>query len=290
MGTASAAFVQGGLAVAPDEMSSSQRTRSVAAAPSGFAVAVAFAVIGAALLRRDHFGSQTDTIYPWWVWVLVVVGVCAGLVSGVGPRAGARVARIAPAIAAIAAGQLSGTGFVAFKHWEPASGMGGAYGTHLGELKRMAVVIGITGLVAVVLSLGQLVADGDLPYRAPRPLRVLCCVAGGLVVVGVPSIIAALNGDMRDLTSWGAMGLIYAGPWGVALIAVGWLARPTAIAALATVSLGACLALVGPQMTDLVFGNPAPAFATALIATVLVFAALVRQPPDRRQAPPVMAQ
>jgi hypothetical protein len=223
---------------------------------------------------------STDTIYPWWVWVLAVAGLFAGLVSVAKPLAGTGFQRLAPAVAVIAAAQLAGTGLVAFKHWEPSMGMGGGNTSDLPQLKLLAVVVGGAGVVAVFVGLGQVVSNCDLPRPVAPRLRVLSCVLGLAVIVGLPSVLAAADADMRDLTSWGAVGLIYAGPWGVSLMAVGWLTRPVAVAALATVAVSACLALRGPQMTDLVFGNPAPAFAAVLLLTVLLLLVLLRQDGD----------
>jgi hypothetical protein len=262
------------------ELSGTLSSRSASTRAGGKAVILAFVVIGAALMGQDLPGGSTDTIYPWWVWVLVVVGLFGGLVSVAKPLAGTGVERLAPAIAVIAAAQVAGSGFVAFKHWEPSMGMGGGNTSDLPQLKLLAVVVGVAGLVAVLVGLGQLVSNGDLPHPGPPRLRVLSCVLGLAVIVGLPSVLAAADADMRDLTSWGAVGLIYAGPWGVSLMAVGWLTRPPAVAALATVAVSVCLALRGPQMTDLVFGNPAPAFAAVLLLTVLLFLALLTQAGD----------
>jgi hypothetical protein len=235
---------------------------------------VGFVVMGAALRVRTSAPRPYpgDTIYPGWMWVLVILGVAAGLscivlAGGRGPAGHA-----APVVAAVAAAQLAGSGFVAFKHWEPASGMGGFALPNLTELRLLALVMGVVGVATVVAAIWVVVANGDLPHPRPVPLRILCCVAGAVVALALPISQAAASADMRDVTSVGAIGLIYAGPWAVTVALVGWLSRPAAAAALASVALGCALGLYGPQMSDLVFADPTIAFATVLGIALTVFA------------------
>jgi hypothetical protein len=234
-----------------------------------------FLAIAGCLAVRDTGGlgttGLTSTIYPWWLWVLVFLGSVAAVASIVllsdgGVQAGAF------AVSAIAAAQLCASGMVAFKHWKPASGMGGTYGGRLGTVEDLALVIGGVGLLAVLISLWVLIRQGDLPQRKSAALRTVAVVAGLIVAIGLP-IGLSTGPDMGDLTSWGAVSLIYFWPWGVALIAVGWASRTTGLTAAATVCVSAALAVAGPQMTDLVFGTPAPFFGTALVLAVVVLLA-----------------
>jgi hypothetical protein len=75
---------------------------------------------------------------------------------------------------------------------------------------------------------------------------------GAVVILALPyALIVREARDMIDLTSWGAMGLMYAGPWGVAIILAGWVRGTTSAALLTAVSACCLAALVGPQMVDL---------------------------------------
>jgi hypothetical protein len=247
----------------------------------GRLVTLGFVIIGAALHVRDfptpdaRRPELTETIYPGWMWVLVGVGLAAGVTSVVTAARPGPARHAAPAIAAVAAAQLAGSGFVAYKHWQPAVGMGGAYGGNITFLKQLAIVIGLVGVATAIAAIRLLVANGDLPRPASLPVRVLSCAAGTLIAVLLPVSQAAANAGMRDITSVGAVGLIYAGPWAVSVVLAGWLTRPAATAALGTVALGCCLGLYGPQMTDLIFADPKPAFATVLAVTVTVLAVVL---------------
>ena len=210
----------------------------------------------------------TSTIYPWWLWVVLVGGVAAAVASLVW-RSDARVQGCALAVTAIAAAQVAGSGVVAYKHWKPATGMGGTYGGRLDTVENLALVIGLVGLVAVVISVWLLVRNGDLPRRTSSTLRFVAIGSGLVIAIALPLGLST-QPDMADLTSWGAVSLIYAWPWGVALIAVAWASRATGLAASATVVASAALAVAGPQMTDLVFGRPEPFFAAALVLAAVV--------------------
>jgi hypothetical protein len=122
--------------------------------------------------------------------------------------------------------KLAGTGFVAYKHWGPASGMGGFALANLTELKMLALVMGIVGLATVVAAGCVVVANGDLPRVLPVRLRILCCLAGAVVALSLPIRQAAASADMRDANSIAAIALIYAVPWAVSVALVGWLSRP----------------------------------------------------------------
>jgi hypothetical protein len=242
----------------------------------GFMV-VAFVVIGAALRVRTPAPRPYpgETIYPGWTWVLVIVGVAAGLTCIVLAGSRGPAGHAAPVVAAVAAAQLAGSGFVAYKHWKPASGMGGFALPNLTELRLLALVMGIVGVATVVAAIWVVVTNGDLPHARPVPLRILCCVAGAVVALALPVSQAAASADMRDVTSMAAIGLIYAGPWAVSVALVGWLSQSAAAAALASVALGCALGLFGPQMSDLVFADPTIAFATVLGIALTVFSVLL---------------
>jgi hypothetical protein len=268
---------------APIRLTAAALNRSV-----GWLVTIGFVIIGLSLNVRDFPAPDagrpdlTETIYPGWMWVLVGVGLAAGLTSVIAAARPGLARHAAPAIAAVVAAQLAGSGFVAYKHWQPAVGMGGAYGGNITFLKQLAIVIGLVGVATAVAAIRLLVANGDLPHPASPPVRILSCAAGALIAVALPVSLAAASTDMRDLTSVGAVGLIYAGPWAVTVALAGWLSRSAAMGALGAVALGCCLGLYGPQMTDLINANPKPAFATVLAVTVLVLTVVLVR--DRRAA------
>lgn len=235
--------------------------------------AVCFVLTAAALTRRDRsddptFSSGSWTIYPWWTWVLVGVGLCAALTALVRPHRPAVLVG-APAVAAVMAAQIAGTGVVGSKHWRPAIGMGG-YGDHLRELQVMAGVMAACGLTALVVCTLRLRVVRRASGVSGRGSRASCALVGGGVVVLLPVGVALVDHDARDLTSTGAVLLVYGLPWGASLVAAGWLPRPAGLATTATVALSAGCATVGPQMWSLVADSARPVFAGALAASVLV--------------------
>lgn len=223
------------------------------------------------------------SIYPWWTWVLVGVGLAAGVV--VAAANGSRTARtVAAAAGAVVGARLTGTGLVAAKHWKPAFGMGGYYGDPE-QLQRLALVIATAGAIAMMLSLWQLVEDGAFAGDVRRNVRRACTAVGVLVVAALPVALVAGDPDMTDLQSWGAMGLVYAGPWGAAIVLAGRLRRPASVAMLGSVAGSAALALVGPQMIDLVYGSATVQFAVVVVLAVGLALLALRRPQDSRVVP-----
>jgi hypothetical protein len=164
----------------------------------------------------DSGGYRSDTtIYPVWVWALMVVGFLAGVIS-LAARSRA-VKSAAASVALVASLPLAGTGIVARKHWDPSFGHGGFYGTgygSLGELQAMAVLVATAAVLAGAAATAQLISVGALPKRVNVWVRALSVCLGAAVIVALP--LAVKNGDYQtdDLTSLGALGLTYAGPGG----------------------------------------------------------------------------
>jgi hypothetical protein len=77
-----------------------------------------------------------------------------------------------------------------------------------------------------------------------------------------------------------ALGLIDAGPWGVAVAAAGWLRSPASLSVLTAVAASALVATVGPQMTGLVLSSASGWFAAVVVlaAALAVTSLLVRRP------------
>src|SRR5215218_2336449 len=209
-------------------------------------LAIAACTLGAgAALARPHtplgtFGYRTWSIYPWWTWVLVAVGVVGGLLVLIGRgRSGAA------ASSAVVTAMLAGTGVVAFKHWQPASGIGGYGVGELPQVERLALVLAALAAGATVCAGWQLLADGELRRSHWGGGSLLRLLSGVGVAVLLPLILMA--GQMgADPQTWGATGLIYAGPWGAARVASAWTSRPVTIALVGTVVGCVVLAAIGP--------------------------------------------
>lgn len=248
---------------------------------TGAGIAGGFLVAAVAVARpwapasARGFDSSV-TIYPWWTWALLIGGLACGSVVALVPagRPG-RVWRLAGAGAAFALGaEVAGTGVVAAKHWRPAQGMGG-YPGDTDHLELLAVAVAAGGLGVVVLALVQLLVDGAV-HRVSRPAWSAAHVATGVAIVALlPVLVSSTTVNPPDLTPWGAVGLIYAGPWGATAALAAWWTRSAALAALTTVVACAVLAAVGPQMRGLVYGADERAFTITAVAVAALGAAVV---------------
>jgi hypothetical protein len=249
----------------------------------GIVVTVSIATTAAALtvpkfpFSRDLHYRSGVTIYPWWIWALIAAGMIAGLVMAGWPGRGTAVRSGASAVAFVAAAQLAGTGIVGRQHWRPATGIGGVSGEAYADLptyERIALLMGVLGLLAAAAALVSLPLVGALVRSTAASVRIACVAVGLATIVIVPLAIVPSGANGRDLTSWGAVGLIYAGPWGAALIVAGWLSRPAAVA-MAVATLGSILlAFAGPQMADLI-PTPRGTFGLAGVGAVVVLVLLV---------------
>ncbi len=224
----------------------------------------------------DGYRSGT-TIYPVGIWALVLGGLAAGLGSvALSVQESPRLRSVVASVALVCSLQLAGTGIVARKHWRPAFGVGGDYGNgydSLGQLQSMSVLIAAAGFIGAAAAAIQLVQTRAVCRQSDVRLRWLCVIAGLAVIAALPLVIKNGAYNASDLTSWGAVGLIYAGPWGVVVMLTGWLTRPSAVAALLSVTASMLLAVVGPQMTGLVYPSPTGPFAVALLAPLLLLTA-----------------
>lgn len=251
----------------------------------GLALVGCAVLIGAVLswpavpLTRWHYASG-QTIYPWWTWLLVAAVAAAGAVVVVAPDgvAGRRWRSGAAGVALVAATQLVGTGVVAARHWRPAQGMGG-YPGETRILQALAVLLAVVALIAVGVAVAQLALDRVIGRRAPAARSALL-VAGVAVTSLLPALM--LDGQDRAVTMWGAAGLLYAGPWGLAIVATAWLEWLPATIVLAAVAGCASLAAVGPHMSELLLADDARPATVALVAGAL---ALVVVRNGRTRAP-----
>lgn len=245
------------------------------------AICACFVLAGLALSRPrfpfdgGSFRSGTS-IYPWWSWGLVAAGLVAGAGVLTVPRR-ARSARVAACAVVVVVGtQLTGLAVVAAKHWKPASGMGGYYGDP-DRLRRLAITIAVLAVAGVALALWQLVADGAFRRAGRGRWRSVSTACGVGMLVLLPLAVGLGDQEARDLTTRGAIELIYAGPWALGLLLAGRLVRPASVTMLATVAASAATATVGPQMIDLLFGSTTAQFAVAMLVVLVLLVAALRE-------------
>jgi hypothetical protein len=253
---------------------------------AGLVILGGFLVAGVALTGPAPGGYSHGSIYPWWTWTLVLAGVTAGAVVLLAPAArGGPSSRAAACVALVVGAELAGTGVVARKHWNPALGMGGFGHGQIPEVERLAVVIASAAGFATFTAVVLLLTSGVLGRRgwngASWPTLVL---AAGIVVV-LPLLLAAEVGG-PTLTTWGAAGLIYAGPWAAALAASAWSTGETRWALLGTVLACAVLAGIGPQMADLFTGWARGPLSMVAAALLVLGVLVVRRGAPRADAVP----
>ena len=238
-------------------------------------MAVCLLGAGAALARPHRplgtFGYRSGSIYPWWTWALVVTGVLGALVVLAAPGRRA----VGAAVCAVSGAMLVGTGLVAFRHWEPSSGMAGLGYGGIPQLERLALGIAALAAVATLCAGWQLLADGELRRRHWGPGSALRLLVGLATIGLLPAIV--MIGDLdADRQTWGAIGLVYAGPWGAALVASAWTSRPVTLALVGSVLGCVGLAAIGPQMFSLVDFSADHRFAVVGVVVALVCVVSVR--------------
>jgi hypothetical protein len=229
-------------------------------------------VAGAAVAGPGDLYSS-GSLYPWWTWVLVLTGAAAGAVLMVAPR----LQGVAPAVALVVCAQLAGTGAVAHKHWLPAQGIGGVGSTNIPRAEHVAVLMAVAAGAAALSAAVLLAGSGALGRRWWTRTSWLPLTAAVVIVVVLPLVLAQEIGG-PTLTTWGAAGLLYAGPWCVALAAAAWGRRDAAAALVLTVAGSAALAAVGPQMPDVFTSNSDLVFLPVAVVVFVVAALLVLAP------------
>jgi hypothetical protein len=252
----------------------------------GLLVLWGFSVAGLALAGPGLKGYLHGSIFPWWTWVLVGAGALAGGVLLAAPdgASGARFRTVAACVALVVGAELAGTGLVAREHWRPAAGIAGYGVGQMEELADLAVLMAVSAGIATGGAAWQLLASRELgPRRRTLSWRAHLALGMALLVL-LPVLLAVFQVGGPRLTTWGAAGLVYGGPWGVAVVASAWSSRPAAAALLETVLGCAALAAVGPQMVD-VFAPSAGAWFVAVTPAVAVLVMAVvshpRVPVDR---------
>ncbi len=240
---------------------------------TGMVVVCGFGAAGIALAGPRPSGYLHGSIYPWWTWLLVVAGVLSGAVLLLAPAR--HMARTAAACVAFVVGaELAGTGVVARVHWKPASGMASYGAGQLPDVERLAVQIALGAGVATLAAAGLLLATRTLSTQHwDGSGWGLVTVALGLAAL-LPLVLASSEVGGPRVTTWGAAGLIYAGPWSVAVAASAWSHRHACSALLSTVLGCASIATIGPQMVDL-FTGPGSSGLFLVVAMMLALSAVV---------------
>jgi hypothetical protein len=247
----------------------------------GLLVLWGFVVAGLALAGPSPQGYTHGSIYPWWSWALVGVGAVAGAVLLVAPETARGARTVAACVSVVVGAELAGTGIVAREHWRPASWIAGYGAGQLEEVAHLALLIAVSAGIATVAAAWQLLASADLGPRRPAATWRAQLAVGVALLVLLPVLLAVFDVGGPRLTTWGAAGLVYGGPWGVAVVASVWSSRRAAAALLETVLGCAALAAVGPQMVD-VFAPSAEAWFVAVAPAIGV---LIMAVVGRAEAP-----
>jgi hypothetical protein len=253
---------------------------------AGLLILGGFAAAAGALTGPLPDGYSHGSIYPWWTWMLVLAGVSAGGVLLLAPAPGRGPStRAATCVAMVVGAELAGTGVVARKHWNSALGIGGFGHGQIPEVERLAVVIALAAGVATLAAGALLLTSGVVGRRGWTATSVPTLgVAAGIVAM-LPLLLAAEVGG-PTLTTWGAAGLIYAGPWAAALAASAWSTGQTRMALLGTVLGCAGLAAMGPQMADLFTGSARGPLGLVAIGVLALGVLVVRRGAPRAYPAP----
>ncbi len=232
------------------------------------ATVVALPALGARTLAVD--GYSNGTIYPWWSWALVVTAGSAGAALVVRPSS--RVRTWAGAVTLVGGLQLLGTGIVAVRHWRPAIGIGvPGDSSNLPDLVRAAAVLAVIGLITAVAGAVLVRAQwGSRGAELPTRVRLALVAAAVAFILVVPLLVVLPH---PDLMSWGAAGLMHAGPWAVGLLVAAYSRPPLARALCMATAASALFAVVGPNMFAMGLDSRAgwlPALLLALAAVAVV--------------------
>ncbi len=233
-------------------------------------VAVA-GVAGFLISQRAGPPAHTATLYPATYWLLVV-GIAVAGATVAFTRIGI-VASGSATVGLVLSGQLMGGGIVAYKHWRPWCGMSGPCGGEhqLTDLKRLAIVLAVTGLVGATISLVLLVRLQAFPVRGTGPARSLGLALGVAVIVLVPLALGIDSAENRDVKSLAAYALLYGLPFGIPLAATGWLDRGPAVVAAATVAVSSVLAMLPDGIVNATLPQLGLGLATVAALAVIGF-------------------
>lgn len=242
----------------------------------GLAVAVLATCAGLVLSVQStaelHVGTY-HSLYTKYAWALAAALLLAGVALIVAVSTGARMlGAFASAGGIVVAGQLGAIGAVAFRHWKGWFGPGQPGYGHLDELKLLSLVLGTLCIGAVLLLVRALNRQHTLESTATSSLTRATLTAIGIgTAVAVPYLLAIDDSVVTTKTYLG-FAVLFSVPWGIALIAAGWLSRWAAA--------GACVTVIGSAVvataTDHVISVGSPKLAFGVAAVLGFLAALVR--------------
>lgn len=249
---------------------------------AGIVVLVAAAAVTAVMAvpgetgMPGHGGSLYDV--SRWALLALLAGCALVLLRGGTP---ALVGSAATA-GAISAGQLCATGIWAVKHWRPFSGMTGIGWANLDVLRPLAAVLAVAAAAAAVACLAVMRRSGVWHTPAELLHRRAPMIAGGLVAVALPPVLA---GGLSPVTMVGTQVLLFSLPWGLALAAAGLLRRGAAVTAAGTVAYSA-LTTIGSGVGHGIDWRLAavPLALVAVLAAGVVGLLLLRTEPAVTQA------
>lgn len=229
---------------------------------AGATVLTACAAALPVLLVRDG-----ESLYPPATWVLLGVLGIAGLslVADFASVLTDRRQEVAAAAGLVVGAQLAGTGAWAVKHWEPFFGTRGG-SQRLPELRALAALLVLCGLVAAACCLRVLVLGRVRSPRAAASTSRSALAVGVAVTAGLPWVLARGEARFTDVTSLGALALVFSIPWGGALVLAGWLPYGPSLALTGSVAVLATVALVGPGIGDIGPSHPVGGFLLAVVA------------------------
>ena len=222
--------------------------RPVTLAVAGVVVTACAMVAGsAAAVPGWLFGAgghlEVRWNYFWVLWPLLLGLAVAGVVLAARPQWG----RPTAVVAAVLAAQVCGHGIVAVRDWFNTAGAGGGM-----RQSELALVVGLAAVVAVCAAVAGCVSAAVVwrepanGWRSLRPRRPGYLSVGLVVMVGLP-LALAFGFRFTAVTRVGQFALTYSLPWGVGLVAAGWLGRRGRIAALTAV--GMSVLLVAAELT-----------------------------------------
>jgi hypothetical protein len=213
--------------------------------------------------------SQHMSVFTAYEWLLALTLVGVGLAIALsGPFS-----EIGAASGAIVAAQLGSAGAGAFKQWYSFFGPRGGDSSRHDDLEVLALVMSALCLLAVAGCLWYLVQrnvfTNDAASTQVRCALVAIAVA---IIVGLP-IALSIEDNSTNWETLAAFGLLYSLPWGIAVLAAGWLRLPIASGVCAVVAI---FALAAAQTSHFIFMSPHSAFAYSSAAALAALAGAIR--------------
>ena len=247
-------------------------TRSIAPGVLvGLIVAVLAAAAGLILSVQStaelHVGTY-HSLYTKYAWALAAALLLAGVAVVVAASTGARlIGAFASAGGVVVGAQLGATGAVAHHHWKGWFGPGQPGYGHLDELKLLSLALGTLCLGAVLLLIRALLRQHVLERSATSTFARAALAVIGLVVIAAVPYLLAVDDNVVTTQTYLAFAALFSVPWGVAIIASGWLSRWAAAGACVTVIGSAVLATTTDHVISV--GSPDLAFGTAAALALL---------------------